>query len=148
MDIEAVSESGYEKWSNSSTPTSQQEPLFHTAIFYPSSSEGYSLTTTPRLILTPLDQKVNSFVSSSSCAGIQMVPTSNVEGSVRADVELSWGGKDGPTCDASVKGEAHDNKGNHVEVTVHQNSKGEGGVSSSGGHDPKDKNSEKDHKSK
>lgn len=58
-------------------------------------------------------------------------------GSVTLDLSVDWGGSQGTTFSGSINAEAHDDRGNTVEVRVEQSSDGSGSATVSGSHETK-----------
>ena len=59
----------------------------------------------------------------------------NTGGDMRLDLELDWGGREGPKISGSVGIQIHDDKGNQVEGKIQQDSDGTGSAKISVSHE-------------
>ena len=105
---------------------------FHKVIFFQWSS---CTTFTKRAILhgNPLDMDRKIQNAAQYTSG-KMKPMSR-GGSVSVDVSISWGGSEGTQGSVGISAEAHDDSGNKVEVSVEQDSNGEGSANISVSHE-------------
>ena len=140
MDIDAVSgcqEFDYfsEMWDSDE---SNNEHSFHTAIYSnPHLFVGFVCKPFTHPITSSEDQKIKSTFQNV----FRALMTAHAGGSVEGGVSISWGGKDGTTIEGYTEVDIYDDKGNHVDIRVSQDSNGQGNLDASARHDSDDKSS-------
>lgn len=130
LEIDSVRDFDQAAWSALSKSNQRSEPSLHEAIYSKTTSDGrFNRQASLDSSETSSDRKakmvfLNMTSSEAITAKSRRGGGDSGGSSVRAEVKVSWGDKDGPEYSISGSGEVHDNKGNSIEATVKHDSDG------------------------
>ncbi len=136
MALEIDSIDAYDQDYGYSSPNYNQqlESRFHEAIFSPVNfDERFARKPVFDTNHLPFMKRVETVFLNSSGAERVMLTKKHSGGSVEAEVTVGWGGRDSPTCDFTLRGEAHNDRGDYVKGDITQSIDGTGSVSVGGG---------------